>query len=131
MGVPLPFGGVHNRRSLVGVENLSALLLHAATVPQAAGQTLLVADQPPLSTPALVRLIAGCMGRPPRLWPVPTRALRGLGRLTGRAAEVERLVESLEVDDRKTRALLGWSPLLTLEEGVREMVDAFQREQAS
>lgn len=131
MGVPLPFGGVRNRRSLVGVENLSALLLHAAIVPQAAGQTLLVADQPPLSTPALVRLIAARMGRPPRLWSVPAGLLRGLGRLTGRAAEVERLVDSLEVDDRQSRDLLGWSPRLTLEEGIGAMVDAFQGEQTS
>lgn len=127
-GVPLPLGGVQNRRSLVGVENLAGLLLLCAAAPQAAGQTLLVADQPAVSTPELIRMIATCMGRPARLWSVPTGALRILGRLAGRAEEVERLVGSLEVDDARTRALLGWVPRWTLEAGIEAMVQAFDRE---
>ncbi|MEO8636434.1 MAG: NAD-dependent epimerase/dehydratase family protein [Gemmatimonadales bacterium] len=130
-GVPLPFGGVRNRRSLVGVQNLAALLLRAATVPQAAGQTLLVADQPAISTPALVRLMAESMGRPARLWPLPAGVLTGLARLTGRVAEVERLVGSLEVDDQPSRALLAWTPPHTLEEGIGEMVSAFGRKRTA
>ena len=129
-GVPLPFAGVRNRRSLVGVENLAALLLQAAIAPQAAGQTLLVADQPALSTPALVRLIAESMGRSPRLWSLSTGALTGMGRLTGRTTEVERLVGSLEIDDRQTRTLLEWAPPNTLEDGIRMMVSTFDRERA-
>ncbi len=131
MGVPLPLGGVQNHRSLIGVHNLTMLLLHAAIVPQAGGRTLLVADEPPLSTPALIRLMAERMGRPARLWSAPVGSLRGFGRLIGQAAVVGRLVDSLVVDDRQTRELLGWSPPLTLEEGVGAMVSAFQREQSS
>lgn len=127
-GVPLPFGGVQNRRSLVGVENLAGLLLLCGTAPQASGQTLLVADQPAVSTPELIRMIATCMGRPARLWSVPTGALRSLGRLMARTEEVERLVGSLEVDDAGTRALLGWAPRWTLEAGLEAMVRAFDRE---
>lgn len=127
-GVPLPLGGVQNRRSLVGVENLTGLLLLCATAPEAAGQTLLVADQPAVSTPELIRMLATCMGRPARLWSVPTGALRTLGRLAARTEEVERLVGSLEVDDARTRALLGWAPRWTLEEGLEAMVQAFDRE---
>lgn len=130
-GIPLPFGGVRNRRSLVGVQNLAALLLRAAAASHAAGQTLLVADQPAISTPALVRLIAESMGRPARLWSVPPRALSGVGRLTGRVTEVERLVGSLEVDDQPSRALLEWMPPQTLEEGIGEMVKAFGRERTA
>ncbi len=127
-GVPLPFGGVQNRRSLVGVENLAGLLLQCATAPQAVGRTLLVADQPPVSTPDLIRMLAASMGRPARLWSVPTGMLEVLGRLAGRSEEVGRLVGSLEVDDSMTRALLGWAPLRTLEEGIGAMARAFAQE---
>ncbi len=130
LGIPLPLGGVRNLRSLVGVQNLAAMLLRAASVPQAAGRTLLVADQPALSTPALVRLLAECMGRPSRLVFLPSAALTTLGRLMGRAAEVERLVGSLEVDDQDSRLLLDWKPPRTLEEGIRDMVSAFDRQRA-
>lgn len=127
-GVPLPFGGVKNRRSLVGVENLAALLRLSGTAPQAAGQTLLVADQPAVSTPDLIRMLAASMGRPARLWSVPASVLRGMGWLAGRSEEVERLTGSLEVDDSRTRALLGWAPRRTLEEGLGAMVQAFEKQ---
>jgi nucleoside-diphosphate-sugar epimerase len=130
-GVPLPFKGIENRRSLVSVHNLASVLLQAAREPGAAGQKLLVADQPALSTADLVRLIAHSMGRRPLLWSVPPGLLRFAGRMVGRGEEVERLVSSLEVDDRETRTLLRWTPPWTTEEGIRAMVAAFGMERGS
>ena len=125
-GVPLPFAGLHNRRSLVGVWNLCELIATAARHPAAAGETFLVSDQHDLSTPDLVRSIAAVMGRPARLFPFPTLVLRLGARLAGQGDVVERLVGSLQVDSAKATRLLDWLPMVSVEDGLRRTVEWYQ-----
>ncbi len=118
-GMPLPLASVRNRRSLVGVSNLCDLIVRCLAHPAAAGETFLVSDQQDLSTPELIRAIAAAMGRPARLVPFPVAALRLAGRLAGQGDAVERLVGSLQVDSTKATRLLGWTPPVFIEEGLR------------
>jgi nucleoside-diphosphate-sugar epimerase len=120
-GVPLPLGAVHNQRSLVGLSNLVDLLLCCAQHPAAAGQTFLASDGQDLSTPQLIRLMAEGMNRPARLLPVPVALLQAGGSLLGKRGEIDRLVGSLQVDSGHTQAQLGWTPPVSVEDGVREM----------
>jgi UDP-4-keto-D-QuiNAc 4-reductase len=126
LGVPLPLGSVTNRRSLVSVWNLASLVQRALEHPAAPGKVWLVSDGDDVSTADLVRNMADAAGRPARLVPVPVSALVLLGRLTGRRDEVLRLTESLQVDISETRSQLGWSPPLSMREGIRRTVDAFR-----
>jgi len=121
-GVPLPLAAVNNRRSFIGLDNLVDLLIRCVDHPKAAGQTLLVSDGQDLSTPELLRMIANAMGRPVRLFPVPVPILRFAGRALGRLNEVDRLVGSLQVDSSATCELLGWTPPVSVEEGIKRMV---------
>lgn len=116
-GVPLPFGMLSkNARDNVSAENLVQAILRAATVPAAAGQTLLVSDDDPLSTSELTKRLGARVGRPPRLVPVPEVLLRvALGlvpkQLLGRLDTAEMLIEltqNLQVDTSHTHAVLGW-----------------------
>jgi nucleoside-diphosphate-sugar epimerase len=118
-GVPLPLAHVRNRRSLVGIGNLCDLIVACATHPAAAGETFLASDQRDLSTPELIRLIGHALGRPARLFPFPMTAMRLAGRLAGQGDAVERLVGSLQVDSTKATRLLGWQPVVGVEEGLR------------
>jgi nucleoside-diphosphate-sugar epimerase len=120
-GLPLPLGAVHNQRSLVGLSNLVDVLRLCAVHPAAAGQTLLVSDGQDLSTPQLIRLMAEGMNRPARLLPVPVALLQAGGSLLGKRGEIDRLVGSLQVDSGYTQAQLGWTPPVSVEDGVREM----------
>jgi nucleoside-diphosphate-sugar epimerase len=120
-GVPLPLGAVHNQRSLVGLSNLVDLLLRCARHPAAAGQTFLASDGHDLSTPQLIRLMAEGMNRSARLLPVPVALLKAGGSLLGKRGEIERLVGSLQVDAGHTQAQLGWTPPVSVEDGVQEM----------
>ena len=124
-GVPLPIGRVRNQRSMVGLDNLVDLLIRCIDHPAAAGETFLVADGEDLSTPELVRQLAQAMGRSPRLIPVPVSWLQAAGRLTGKAAQVSRLVASLQVDATRTREVLGWVPPLSVAAGLRGTVKAY------
>lgn len=119
-GWPLPFGGIHNRRSLVSVWNLASLLSHVLDNPDAAGHVWLVCDGEDISTPQLLRMIGAALDRPNiPLLPVPAGLLRAIGRLTLRGPEIARLTECLQVDMSNTVAHLGWRPKTTLEEGIR------------
>jgi nucleoside-diphosphate-sugar epimerase len=120
-GVPLPLGAVDNRRSLIGVGNLVDMLTLCLDHPAAAGETFLAADERDVSTPELIGLLARGLGVRARLFPLPVPALRLAGRLVGRQDEVDRLCCSLQVDAAKARRLLGWSPRLSLEEGLANM----------
>ena len=123
-GVPLPLGGVHNRRSLVALDNLVDMLICCARHPAAAAKTFLVSDDEDLSTPDLLRRIGTAMGVPIRLVPMPRWLLLQGARLIGRHGEAERLLGSLQVDIRHTRELLGWEPPISVDEGIRRAVSA-------
>jgi nucleoside-diphosphate-sugar epimerase len=131
-GVPLPFGAVRNRRSLLYTGNLAAAVHAVLAAPAAEGETFFVSDDHDLSTPELVREIARALGRPARLVPVPPtlfRAAGAVGDLVGRvvpmplgSGAVERLLGSLCLDVSRLRALAGYDPPFTPAQGFREMV---------
>ena len=118
-GWPLPLGAVHNRRSLVALDNLVDFIVTCITHPQAANQTFLVSDGQDLSTTELVSGMAQAAGVPARLLPVPVWALQMGGSLLGKGDAVQRLCGNLQVDISKARSLLGWVPPVTVEEGLR------------
>jgi nucleoside-diphosphate-sugar epimerase len=122
LGFPLPFGAVQNKRSLIGLDNLVDLLIRCVDHPAAAGQTFLVSDGEDLSTPDLLRCMAAAMDRSARFFPVPASLLRIAGSALGKRAEIERLVGSLQIDSGRTRQILGWTPPVSVHEGIRRMV---------
>lgn len=118
-GWPLPFGAVHNQRSLVALCNLVDFIVTCTTHPQAANQTFLVSDGQDLSTADLVRAIAQAAGVPARLLPVPVWALQAGASLLGKGDMLQRLCGNLKVDASKARSVLGWVPPVSVEEGLR------------
>jgi nucleoside-diphosphate-sugar epimerase len=121
-GVPLPFGRVDNRRSLVGLDNLVDFILTCATHPAAAHETFLVSDGEDLSTADLVRRMGRAMGRPARLLPIPPALLMHAATLLGRRDLAGRLLGSLQVDITKAKRQLGWTPPVSVDEGLRRAV---------
>lgn len=118
-GLPLPFGAIDNRRSMIGISNLCDLIRTCITHPKAPGHVFLAADGEDISTPELVRRLAGVLGRPTRLVPIPPALLRAMGRIIGRGEEMQRLTLSLQVDISQTTELLDWTPPVCLNEGLK------------
>lgn len=119
-GIPLPLGAVTgNRRSLVALDNLVDLIVTCIDHPAAANETFLVSDGESLSTAALLRRMGEALGRPARLIPVPVPLLQMGAALLGKRDMAQRLCGSLEVDIGKTRELLGWTPPISVDEGLR------------
>ncbi len=125
-GVPLPLGAVHNRRSFVALDNLVSLVLlcaDSALSPQAANQVFVVADGEDVSTSTLLRKVARAAGRPSRLLPVPASWLRAGAGLLGKRAVADRLLGNLQVNATRARTLLGWRPVVTMDEQLAKMFE--------
>jgi nucleoside-diphosphate-sugar epimerase len=108
-GRMLPLGAIDNRRSLLGLANLLDALDAAIETPALHGVHF-IADAESVSTPDLVRAIAGVLGVAPRLARVPVPLLRLAGFVTGRGDVIARLVNSLEVDVSSFVAATRWRP---------------------
>lgn len=127
LGLPLPFGAVQNRRSLVALDNLLDLLEVCIEHPAAANELFLVADGEDVSTAELMRRLAAALQVPARLLPMPQSALAAMARLTNRGGLYVRLCGSLQVDAGKARRMLGWTPQATMPQVLVRTVEEFLR----
>lgn len=121
-GIPLPLSRVENRRSLIYLENLVDALIYCMRDRRAIGRTYLVSDGEDLSTAELIRRLAKSLKRDPPLWPLPLWMLRGIGKLVGKRAMVDRLLGSLQINSSKIRRELDWHPPYSVDQGLAETV---------
>jgi UDP-N-acetyl-alpha-D-quinovosamine dehydrogenase len=134
-GLPLPLGGIRNRRSLLYVGNMTAAL-RATLTTEAGNDTFFVSDSQNISTSELVTAVARALGRPSRLVTVPVFLLRAaglVGDLLARvrpipvtSAAIDRLVGSLAVDSSKLARATGYSPPFSVAEGLRITADWYR-----
>ncbi|PYC16864.1 NAD-dependent dehydratase [Pseudomonas jessenii] len=130
-GVPLPFGAIDNKRSLVGIDNLIDLIETCFSHPAAANQTFFASDGDDVSTTELLRRIGHALNKPARLMPFPVPLMRLGARLVGKEALAQRLFGSLQVDISKNGRLLGWVPPMSLDQGLSATVRAYLESQKS
>ncbi len=125
-GIPLPLGDIDNQRSLLAVDNLVGLITTCLSHPAAAHQTFMASDGEDLSTTALVRRIAQAMQRNVLLLPVPSWMLMASASLLGRQATAQRLCGNLQVDSRKARTVLQWTPPATVDQALQRALVAYR-----
>jgi UDP-glucose 4-epimerase len=128
-GLPLPFGSIENRRSLVGLYNLVDFIEICMVHPSAPGETWLISDDEIVSTPDLLRRLSQIMHRPSRLFGVAPIWLRRLAGPLGLRSAVDRLCDSLQVDSSPARARLGWRPKYSMDDELLRTVVAYRAEQ--
>ena len=125
-GYPLLFGGIHNKRSFISLDNLADALLTSATKVDCAGQTFLVSDGEDLSTSELIERIAAAMNRKPHLIHAPEKAFTVIGALVPALRPlIGRLTGSLVIDSTRFRSVTGWSPPQTVTAGMKAMVSEY------
>jgi len=124
-GYPLPFAAIDNLRSMIYVKNLADILLNCIYTRAAANKIYLVKDID-ISTPDLIRAIANAFGHRVLLVPIPLFLLKLFGLITGKKATIDRLTESLVVDDAPIRDDFGWKPPIDLDSALGTTVDWFR-----
>ena len=107
--VPLPFGAIANKRSLVSVGNL----VDAVTTIVEAGSPQVgvfeIADGPPVSLRDVLAWLRRGMGRAPGFVSVPAGVFRALGNMTGLSRTVESLIGDLVVDPQHFMKAFQWT----------------------
>lgn len=126
-GYPLPLGAIHNKRSLISLDNLIDLITTCITHPAAANEVFLVSDDDDLSTSELLNKLASAMGQTTYFWPVPECILRLGASFLGKKAISQRLFDSLQVDITKAKRMLNWVPPVSVDDGLRLCAENFQR----
>ena len=124
--LPLPLGGLANRRSLLAVPNLaSALSAIVRAGPGAAAGTFHVHDGPALSTTEIVAALRDALGRPRRLFALGEAGRAAAGRVPLVAAAARRLYGSLEMSDARFRAAFRWTPAIETRAALAETAAAY------
>lgn len=113
--IPLPFGCVQNKRSLLSVYNLCDLILLTMLKPEASGQIFIAADENYLSLKDLIKKIALAYNIKPLLICVPVAFMNFIATILGKKQYAARLLGNLHVDISKTKELLNWTPKYQLD----------------
>ena len=101
--IPPPFGALHNKRSLLAIENMCDAVGFALKTEAALGQTFLLADREPVSVAEIVRALREGGGMRGGGLRVPPAILSTLVRLIGRANVWDNISGDLVVSVEKLR----------------------------
>ena len=125
LGIPLPFGAIHNKRSFIALDNLISFIIHCIDHPNAANEIFLISDGEDLSTSQLLRKLANAFSRKILLLPIPVSWMSFAARLIGKSDLTDRLFGSLQVDSSKATKLLDWQPVISMDAQLKKTADAF------
>lgn len=118
----LPFALIHNRRSLVSIDNLASAIQLCLVHPKAASRAFLVCDGEDPSTAELAAMIARASGIKSWQMPIPVGLLKAVARLAGRLDRLEKLIGTLQVDPGDLVYELSWRPVESLQAGINKAV---------
>ena len=127
-GVPLPFGAVNNKRSLVALSNLVDFTISCVEHPKAANETFLISDGEDVSTTNLLYKIGKAFNKKTRLIPIPVKFMEFGAKIVGKEDLADRIFGNLQVDSSKAEELLGWNSVVTMDQELKKTVDAYLNE---
>lgn len=119
--LPLPFGRLREKRSLLSVDNLISAISFALEHERAANETFIVADPDAVSVADIIAIVRGALGRGPGLLSVPPALFTAPLRLIGKGEIWQRLAGALEAPPAKLMAA-GWRPVTDTRAGLAKMV---------
>ena len=122
---PLPFGNIRNQRSMVYVDNLVALI--NSVIEKKAAGIFIAGDLTPVSTTQLVSTIRQKMHGRANIFNLPS-IVKELIRLL-KPGMHKRLFGSYVIDNTATNKMLGFTPPVTTDNGIGQMVEWFKQQQ--
>ncbi len=124
---PLPFGAVGNQRSLLALDNAVSFIIHCLEHPKAVNEVFLVSDNEDISTTELLNKVATAFELNIFLLPVPVSLMKFAARMLGKGELASRLFGSLKIDSSKAQQLLGWKPVITMDEQLKKIADDLRK----
>lgn len=127
-GLPLPFGAIHNQRSLVGLNNLIDLIITCLNHPAANNQIFFVSDNEDLSTTVLLKRMGKALNKPSRLIPISSNIFKIGLNIIGKKNLSQRLLENLQIDTHQTKELLNWSPPSSVDDELQRTTEWYLKQ---
>ncbi len=119
--VLLPLGAIHNKRSLVAIDNLVDFIIICIRHERVKNEIFLISDRQDLSTTTLLKKLGTAFNKKVFLLPIPVSWMRFFAKLVGKQADTIRLFSSLQVDNSKARDLLDWEPIISIDQQLQKI----------
>lgn len=129
--IPWPLGAFENKRSFCSIDNLMFIfqeLMEREDIPSGIYN---VADDEPLSTNELIRLIAQAQNRRPKLWNISEKFIEGVASIGDKlnlplnSERLHKLTSSYVVSNAKIKAAIGKPLPLSSREGLLKTFKSF------
>ncbi|HIC45276.1 MAG TPA: NAD-dependent epimerase/dehydratase family protein [Methylophaga aminisulfidivorans] len=121
--IPLPFGAVHNRRSMIALDNLTNFIAVCIKNPDAGNETFVIADDEVVSLSCLLKRVAASYGQKARMISIPVGIIEHSLRLIGKTSLITPLIRDLQVDSSKAKQVLRWQPIIAMDQQLEKMAD--------
>jgi nucleoside-diphosphate-sugar epimerase len=119
--LPLPFGSITARRSLLSLENLTSAIEVVLAAPQRLRRAYIVADREALTVGQMIAAMRQGIGRKPKVFPFPPGLLDALSRTAGQRETYSRLSGPLTADASALMGL-GWRPAVETTSGLSTLM---------
>ncbi len=124
--IPLPFGCfIHNRRSIIYLENFLNFLVTLIHHPKAANNIFLCSDRNDLSTYNLLKNLYFGMHNKNYIYKIPIFILKAFFYLIGKGILFKKLSESLIIDSSKSFRILNWNPPIDTFSALRKVANNY------
>ena len=120
----LPLGGIYNKRSMIFIGNLVAMIKQIIIKKESG--VFIAGDQTILSTTTLAELIARNLNKRISLRKIPNIIVSGFKHLS--PSITDRIWGSLETDNSITNKKLGFQPPYSTEFGIKSMIEWYLEE---
>ena len=132
--VPWILAAYENRRSFISIDNLNYVVYEILNHPEILSGIYNIADDKPMSTNALITLIAESINKKPRLLKIPKFAINQMAKIGDKAhlplntERLQKLTESYVVSNQKIKQSLGIDTLpFTVEQGLTKTIKSFDK----
>ena len=127
--LPLPFGALTNKRSLLAIENFVSAIGLLIQRDEIHNEVFLVADATPVSLPEIIARLRHGMGKPANLFAIPPALLSNFFRMWRISETWEKLAGNLVVSVDKLNSI-GYSPVVATSQGLAAMTRTLPRSAA-
>ena len=123
LGIPLPFGAIKNKRSLLHLSNLFDVINLILTNTDGGNAIYNVCDDVSVSTSELVKLIADAKNKKARLYEVKPDVFGKVLKLFGYSEIYHSLWQSFEIDTTLIKSELSWTPSYN----INKLMEAYRK----
>jgi len=117
--IPLPIERLHNKRSMLFIENFNDFIKELLVNSNSANKTFFISDGEDISTKKLLLEISYNLNIKMKIFPFPVSLIRSFFYLIGLSSISIKLFENLQIDNSESFTQLNWIPPYSIYQGIK------------